>query len=253
MPWNSAERRRNIRTSATVAIFVFLTVFPAAQTTAPTAQSPTSNAPVQGTATAQSPASRAPFIMIDAAHGGSESGAVLGPSILEKDVTLAYSRRLRQELLARGLQAQVIRDGDFALSLDERASSANIARPALYICVHAASLGAGIRVYTAMLPDTAENSGPFVNWSTAQQGSLARSRTFQQQLASTIQKMGFPVRALIAPLRTLNSVAAPAIAIEIAPANGNVGQLASADYQAMTAAAVASAISGLRSKLETAP
>src|ERR1700722_3028663 len=30
-----------------------------------------------------------PLVMIDPAHGGSESGAVLNPTILEKDVTLA--------------------------------------------------------------------------------------------------------------------------------------------------------------------
>ena len=39
-------------------------------------------APVQSVATPPKP-----LIMIDAAHGGSESGAVLNPTILEKDVT----------------------------------------------------------------------------------------------------------------------------------------------------------------------
>ena len=252
MPLNSAEKQKCFRPVIWVVIFVLLGVFLKAQTTAPNPQPPLSNAPVQNPA-AQTPASHPPIIMIDASHGGSESGAVLGPSVLEKDVTLAYSRRLRQELIARGLQAQVIRDGDFNLSTDQRASSVNTARPALYICVHAASLGVGIRLYTAMLPVSGENSGPFVNWTTAQQGSLARSRMFQQQLTSAIQKMGFPVRALIAPLRPLNSVTSPAIAVEIAPANGNVAQLASTDYQQMTAAAVATAISSLRSKLEMAP
>src|SRR5215475_6686193 len=67
----------------------------------------------------------APIILIDAAHGGTETGAILGPDNLEKDVTLAFARRLRQDLLSRGFQARLVRDGDLLLSTDQRATIAN--------------------------------------------------------------------------------------------------------------------------------
>src|SRR5437773_4370991 len=82
-----------------------------------------------------------PVILIDAAHGGTESGAVLGPDNLEKDVTLAFARRLRQDLMSRGLQVRLLRDSDTSLSTDQRAVIANVSRPSLYLCIHATSQG----------------------------------------------------------------------------------------------------------------
>ncbi len=198
---------------------------------------------------------RAPLIIIDPAHGGSESGAILNPATLEKDVNLAFARRLRQELSSRGIQAQLLRDGDAMLTTDQRASGINSARPALYICIHAASQGSGMGIYTALLPDQrgADDRGPFLNWQTAQSAALPRSRAIQQQLAAAIQKTGFPVRAVGAPLRPLNNIVVPAVAIEIAPTTGDTSQLASPDYQQMVSAALANAIATIRTRLENAP
>src|SRR5438045_3636642 len=54
----------------------------------------------QATPAPMTPPPPRPLVIIDPAHGGSESGAVLNPLILEKDVTLALARRLRQDLSA---------------------------------------------------------------------------------------------------------------------------------------------------------
>src|SRR5205823_7007960 len=35
------------------------------------------------------------FVMIDPSHGGTDQGALLGDKLLEKDVTLAFARRLK--------------------------------------------------------------------------------------------------------------------------------------------------------------
>jgi len=219
-------------------------------TTVPSPPATTSGAPESQTPVPP-PAAPTPVILIDAAHGGTESGAVLGPDTLEKDVTLAFARRLRQDLMSRGLQVRLLRDSDTLLSTEQRAVIANVSRPSLYLCIHATSQGSGVRIYAAMLSGGSADRGPFVAWQTAQASSLSRSRSLQQQLTAAVQKTRFPVRSLLAPLQPLNSITAPAIAIEIAPASGEVSQLATADYQQMVSAVLANAIGGIRSRLET--
>lgn len=218
------------------------------QTTPQTPSAKQNPAPVQSI-----PAPRVLLIMIDPAHGGSEPGAVLNAAIPEKDVTLAIARRLRQELAARGIPALLIRDGDTTISTDQRAQIVNSSHPALYIAVHATSQGRGMRIYTAMLPAAGDNAGPFVDWQTAQASAITRSRSVQDQVAAAILKTGFPLRSLVAPLRPLNNVIAPALAIEVAPTTGDVSQLASVDYQQMITAALANSIAAIRGKLESAP
>ncbi len=250
MRWN--RRAKLLQHSRyAVILLMWLRVLAIPQTVpAPSPATPPPSAPEIHSA-APSQAQPSPVIMIDAAHGGTESGAVLGPDNLEKDVTLAFARRLRQDLISRGLQAQLVRDGDTLLSSDQRASMANASRPSLYICVHATSQGSGIRIYSAMLPRGSGNRGPFVGWQTAQASSLLRSHSLQQQLTESIQKTRFPIRSLSAPLRPLDNIVVPALAIEIAPAIGQVSQLATADYQQMISAILANAIVGIRNRLES--
>jgi N-acetylmuramoyl-L-alanine amidase len=192
--------------------------------------------------------------MIDAAHGGSESGAVLNPSLTEKDITLSIARRLRQELASRGIPSPLVRDADATVTTDQRAAAVNSAHPALYISIHATSQGKGIRIYSALLPaENDGNRGPFVDWQIAQSAALTRSRWMQSQIFASLQKTGFPVRTLTAPLRPLTNITVPALSIEIAPTTGDVAQLASADYQLMISAALSNSIALLRYKLETEP
>jgi len=253
MRWISAAARRLIFPL----VALFATLWLAAQTTVtPASNQPPPNAtPATPPVTASSaPAvERAPLVMIDAAHGGAESGAILNPAVVEKDVTLAIARRLRQELGVRGVQAQLLRDGDAMMTTDRRATLVNAARPALYVTIHATSQGSGIRIYSALLPAGRDDRGPFVDWERAQSHSLGRSRILQQQLTDAIRKMKFPARALPAAVRPLNNIGVPALAIEIAPTTGDVSQLATPDYQQMVSAALANAIAGQRSTLETAP
>jgi N-acetylmuramoyl-L-alanine amidase len=180
--------------------------------------------------------------MIDAAHGGADSGAALNPAIPEKDVNLAFARRLRQELNARGVASGLTRDADTTLSPDQRAGMVNSAQPGLFLILHAASQGSGVILYTAILPSLSQDRGRFLGWQTAQSGAIVRSRWAQQQITASIKKMGFPLRSLAAALRPLNNVTVPALAVEIAPTTGDVLQLASTDYQSMVCAALANAI-----------
>jgi N-acetylmuramoyl-L-alanine amidase len=193
------------------------------------------------------------LVMIDPAHGGSESGAMLNPVILEKDVTLALARRLRLGLGGYGVLAELVRDSDINLSVDERAGKANAAHPVLYVCLHATSEAAGIRVYTAMFGEVAESRGPFVNWNTAQFPFLTASHSAQQQMVTAIQKSGISARPLAAPLRPLNNVTSAAVAVEVAPTKADVSQLMSIEYEQAVSAALANGIAQVLSDLGTNP
>lgn len=249
MPWSKCAKRFMCYPGV-IFLMLCLSVVVFSQNAPPALQSSPAPPPPENQRTEPPPTPPPPLIMIDPAHGGSESGAVLGPDNLEKDVTLALARRLRQDLISRGLQVLLVREGDTLLSTDQRASSANAARPAFYVCVHATSQGSGMRIYTAMLPSADTSRGPFASWQTAQAASLPHSRSLQQQITTAIQKTRFPVRSLVAPLRPLNNLTMPAVAVEIAPATGQASQLATADYQQMVSAVLANAIAGARGKLE---
>jgi N-acetylmuramoyl-L-alanine amidase len=211
-----------------------------AQSSPPTPQLP----PVQPTGRGPAATTRS-VVVIDPAHGGSESGAVLNPTILEKDVTLALARRLRQDLTSRGILVEILREGDVNLSTDDRAAKANAENTALYLCLHASSDVGGIKVFSALLPQIEVGKGPFLDWNTAQSKSLENSRSVEQQLVTAIQKAGLRARSLIAPLRPLNTIAAPAIAIEVGPTAADVSQLMSNDYQQTISSAVANGVAGL--------
>jgi len=216
---------------------------PATSTTTPSSANPApSTQPPPAQPQPPSIATPKPLVMIDPAHGGSESGAVLNPLILEKDVTLALARRLRLDLGTRGFTAELVRDSDVNLSTDDRAAKANAAHPVLYVCLHATSETGGLRVYTAMLGEGKDGHGPFADWETAQFPSLAASRAAQQEITTAIQKSGISARALPAPLRPLNNVISPAVAIELGPSKADVSQLVSADYLQTVSAALANGI-----------
>ena len=154
---------------------------------------------------------------MDASHGGAERGEALTDQLAEKDVTLAFARALRGELEARGINTLMLRDGDATLGLDQRASLANVASPAIYICLHASSQGHGVRLYTALLPIGGSDVGPFLSWDTAQSPFLSLSQAVASSLALELETKQVPVRVLLAPQRPLNNITAAAIAVEVAP------------------------------------
>lgn len=200
-----------------------------------------------------SPVPRRYFAVVDASHGGDDHGETLSSTLLEKDVTVAIARSLRQELESRGITTLVLRDSDANLPVDQRAVFANADHAAIYIAVHASSSGHGVRVYTALLPFGEDDRGPFRSWTTAQHDILPISQSTASSVASELQKRQVPVRTLAAPLRPLNNVTRPAIAIEVAPQGSDVSQLTAPDYQQLVTSAVATAIAASRDQLGGAP
>ena len=190
--------------------------------------------------------------MVDASHGGDDRGVALTPTLLEKDVTVAIARRLRQELENRGISTLVLRDSDASLTADQRAIFTNTTRPVIYIAVHAASDGHGVRLYTSLLPVGGDSRGPFVSWDTAQSAFLAPSQVAVQGVAAELRRKQIPARILSAPLRPLNNVATAAIALEIAPIGTNVSDLNSPPFQQSLAAILADGVVSVRDKLGAA-
>ena len=60
------------------------------------------------------------LIVIDAAHGGADPGAAITPTLSEKDVVLAFARRLKTVLDNQGVATVLLRDSDSTLSFDQR-------------------------------------------------------------------------------------------------------------------------------------
>jgi len=209
--------------------------------------------PAPATPIPQLPPQRRYFAVVDASHGGDDDGETLSTTLLEKDVTVSLARSLRQELESRGISTLVLRDSDANLAVDQRAVFANADHAAIYIALHAASSGHGARIYTALLPYGEDDRGPFRSWTTAQHAALPLSQSTASAVAAELQKRQIPVRTLAAPLRPLNNIVGPAIAVEVAPEGSDVSQLTAPDYQQLITSAVATAIAAVRDQLGGAP
>src|SRR5260370_3819907 len=157
------------------------------------------------------------FVMIDPGHGGNDKGALLAGGIAEREVTLGWAGDLRRQLEERGVPARLLRDSDQTLSLDRRAEITNEARPSVYVALHAAPPAGGVRVYAAALPFATETTkGRLVSWENAQTVSLERSRSVARAVANEIRRQDRRVSWFAAPLRPLNDLVIPAIAVEFA-------------------------------------
>jgi len=94
-----------------------------------------------------------PVVVIDAGHGGIDSGAVGVDDLMEKEVTLKFSLELARQLrLGAKVEPVLTRDGDAFLALGDRVELARHNGAGLFISVHADSVAEdyvrGATVYT---------------------------------------------------------------------------------------------------------
>jgi N-acetylmuramoyl-L-alanine amidase len=103
-----------------------------------------------------------PIVIIDAGHGGRDPGArSVSGQVVEKDLTLALARQLRDELVERGrVRVAMTRDDDRFLTLDDRAAIARRLGAAMFLSLHIDSapnpLARGASVYS--LSDVASDA-----------------------------------------------------------------------------------------------
>ncbi len=211
-----------------------------------TAQAPTPASPATGAPLVRPRAT----VVIDPGHGGDDRGAALSETLAEKDVTLAWARRLRSALEQHGVPAALLRDSDVALSFDDRAALANAARPLVFISLHAGNTGSGVRIYTAHLADAGVRPAVFLPWNSAQAAYLDSSRAVAGSIAEEMSKRSVPAGTAPVLMRPLNNVTAAAVAIEVMPPTADVMGLMSAGYQQAVCTAIAD---GVAAAIKPAP
>ncbi len=194
-------------------------------------------------------------VLLDAAHGGDDSGALLpkenSSPAKEKDATLALSVRLRSLLTARGLTVVTTRESDTAVDAQQRAEIANRAHAQACLLIHASSTGTGIHLFFSALSPA--QPGLLLPWNTAQAASVQRSIALAGILNTSLHHAGIKVTLGQASVNPIDSLNCPAVAVEVAPEPQPDGRsLTPQDtaYQTRIAEAIAAALLEWRS---TAP
>ena len=227
----------------------------------------------------QSPSTGLRTVVIDPGHGGEALGTQGVKGTLEKDVTLAVSRRLRTLIESRlGLKVFLTRDDDRTLSADERSAFANNHHADVFLSIHANSAvrpsvrGAEVYYLSVERADAEarkradENSTTLpalgggnrtidlILWETAQSRYLEQSAAlagFVEQALATRVEMS-PRAVQQAPFRVLVGANMPAALVEIGYLSNadQETQLTTPVYQEQVAQALLDAIIKFRGLLE---
>ena len=188
-------------------------------------------------------------VVVDAAHGGTDTGARMGDGVLEKEITLGLAGRLRSTLRARGIEVAQTRTGDVNLGPADRAEMANHAQAAACLTIHATATGSGVHLFTSSLTPTA--NARFLPWGTAQSAYVTQSLKLESEIDSALAHAAIPVSLGRASVQPMDSMTCAEVAVEIAPLVG--GHVTSAkpvtdvSYQKQVVDAVAAALEQWRS------
>jgi len=234
---------------------------PSTTAAGPTTPLPSTGAPQEETTAPTGPP--LPIVVLDAGHGGDDTGAHSRDGVVEKDLVAQLVARVRQALLStHKFRVVVTRLGDVNVTFEQRAASANQAAAAYFLTFHAGDLGGGspqIAVYTYRPPGEpltlagGETRAIFVNWNQVQESYLDQSR----QLAETLQQHFAVIAGLTAdlpqaaPERTLRSVNAPAVALELGTLSPDydAGALTDPTFQLQLSNVVAETLAALQPKV----
>jgi N-acetylmuramoyl-L-alanine amidase len=181
-------------------------------------------------------------VVIDAAHGGSDNGARLSEHLLEKELTLNLSVRLRSILGAHGVSVVTTRESDTAIPELNRAETANHVGAAACITLHATTSGSGVHLFTASLTPIPVTR--FLPWETAQAAYAEQSLRLSSEIDTAMTHAEIPVTLGRTALQPLDSFTCPAVVVEFSPlhATGRVIPLSDSGYQDRVVAAMAAAV-----------
>ena len=254
--------RRHFLHIATTLVLSIPTCLSTAQAPQPPQQTSPQPTPtqLQPTVPKPAPAFYRNIIILDPAHGGPDAGARLANGAQEKDVTLAFTARLRTLLAAAGFTVLSTRDSDPSalLTTDQRASVANHARPLACLLLHATTSGTGVHVVTSALqpPDDPASARIALPWQTAQASTLSQSLRLANQLGLALQNSKLPSALMRASVPPIDSLTCAAAAVEIAPLSHSGAQSTPAtdgSYQQQVAQAIANGLSAYREQFAPPP
>lgn len=200
---------------------------------------------------AQAPAPPTPrfVVVLDAAHGGDDTGGHSNEWV-EKNLTLALSVRLRSLLGARGIPVVTTRESDMTLDAGQRDAITNHANAQVCITLHGSLTGTGVHLFASSIAPAAR--AKFVPWETAQAPWVTESVALEGVVNSALLHAGFAVTAGRTAMTVLDSMTCPAIAVEVSPdKNATVTpaeSLNDAAYQARVTDGLAAAILEWRSE-----
>lgn len=162
--------------------------------------------------------------------------------LLEKDLALTLSVRLRSMLGAHGISVVTTRESDSAIPAISRAETANHVSAAACITLHATTSGSGVHLFTASLTQIPVTR--FLPWDTAQGAYAEQSLRLSSEVDSAMTHAEIPVTLGRTALQPLDSFTCPAVVIEFSPltSSGRVTQLSDSAYQDRIVAAMAAAV-----------
>ena len=184
-------------------------------------------------------------ICIDPGHGGSDLGAVGRSKLMEKDIALKVSRKLKKLIESKlGLRVITTRDKDVEVSLDSRAAMANNQKAQVFVSIHVNSSfresARGPETYYVSLKatdqeafnlaekensslgeafETAENDDlKMILWNMAQTEYIKESSKLASFIQSELNILMYTKNRGVkqAPFRVLMRAGMPAVLIEIA-------------------------------------
>jgi N-acetylmuramoyl-L-alanine amidase len=254
------------------------------ETPAPAGPTP-AGPPAPSMALPPPPAARA--VVIDAGHGGDETGAIGPGNVVEKEITLDIASRL-SAILGKdpAVRPVLTRTTDTIVSLDERAAIANHEKAAVFVSIHAnssraagahgsetyyLSLGATDPVSAAVARDENTSAAPapgstgegapadldFILWDMAQSAHLKESaalaESIQNELNTLLRTENRGIKQ--APFRVLVGATMPAILVETAFISNpeEAKRLASAEFRQSIAEAIGRAVASYLQSHPAAP
>ncbi|MGC8549249.1 MAG: N-acetylmuramoyl-L-alanine amidase family protein [Acidobacteriaceae bacterium] len=183
-------------------------------------------------------------VVVDAAHGGSDLGAQLSPTLNEKSVTLTLALRLRSLLAAHGIATVITRTGDTNIPMATRAGIANHAHAAACVLLHATATGVGIHLFTSSLAPGPPTAAPA--WDTAQSAYIHQSIRLSSDIDAAFDHTRIPTVVGRTFLQPLDNLTCPAIAIELAPKpSSGMASAKSVDDPAYQAAVLNAILAGI--------
>jgi N-acetylmuramoyl-L-alanine amidase len=179
---------------------------------------------------------------------------MLDPATPEKSYTLTLAVELRAAMNARGIRSILTRTSDVALDNDARATTANRSHASACISLHATSTGNGVHLFTSSLPATTESNPrrAFLPWQTAQAAYETSSLRLESDVDAAMTQQHIPVLVARTSIMPLDSMACPAVDVEVAPLDANT-PLSNLDYQKNVIDALDAALVAWRSDWRQQP